>query len=194
MVLASKVRVEISVRNAPLISFAPAWFRAACLAFRPRLILPAAVDLATWLLVRSRLLLLLLPALLLFVFLLPLLLPVLHLAIILPALRMTIAALRLLILASLALRGRILAIPTLRFLLLPFFRPRLILLIVLIVAVLVLALSYRCHSHTQYERGANPAYHRKSFHGSASSQCLTSKFRPRVHTNARSLNQMRCQR
>jgi hypothetical protein len=148
MVLASKVRVEISVRNAPLISFAPAWFRAACLPFRPRLILPAAVDLASWLLVRPRLLLLL-PALLFPVFLLPLLLlPLLHLAIILPALRMTIATLRLLILASLALRGRILAIPTLRFLLLPFFRPRLILLIVLIVAVLVLALSYRCHCHT----------------------------------------------
>jgi hypothetical protein len=176
MVLASKVRVEISVRNTPLISLAPAWFRAA------RLILPAAVHLATWLLVRPRLLL---PALLLLVFLFPLLLlPVLRLSVVLPILRVTISTLRLLILAPLALRGRILAIPALRFLISPvlraalFLRPRLllpilgpglVLFIVFIVAVLVLVLSYRCHCRTQEERGANPAYYRKSFHGSASS-------------------------
>ena len=138
MVLASKVRVEISVGNTPLISFA---------LFRPALYLPLRPSLlmAT-----------------LFPFLRPFhvrpLLWLLHLPVVLARLWMTIAALRLLIAAliiAMVFGPSLLLRPSL---LLPILRLRTFLPLILVLVLLVLILRDAHPRRSQQQRSANPTH------------------------------------
>ena len=147
MVLASKVRVEISVRDTPLIPAVP---------FRPALYLP----------LRPSLLMASLFTFLRFFHIRPLL-RFLHLPVVLARLWMPISTLWFLILASLALRSRIFAVPALRFLTPPVLRPSLLLPIlrlhsllpiILVLVLLVLILRDGHPRRSQQQRSTNPAH------------------------------------
>ncbi len=147
MMLASKVRVEISIRNTPLISAVP---------FRPALYLPLRPSL-------------LMTSLFTFLRLFHVrpLLRLLHLPVVLRLLRMPISTLRFLVLPALALRSHLPPVSALRLLITTVFRPSLLLPIlrlgtllpiILVLVLLVLILRDGHPRRSQQQRSANPTH------------------------------------